>query len=111
MSSALSMFSASFSCAACSAVGLGGCSSRQAPISRRRINGAVRIGSSLNASSTTDCYPLERFSERSSSGDLAEGHADSLALGSDSLPDASAIDAELAALRPNAGFGRKRIAS
>jgi len=54
---------------------------------------------------------LSRFEQLERAADLAEGHADSLALGSESSSDVTAIDAELAALRPNAGFGRKRIAS
>ena len=55
---------------------------------------------------------LSRFEELEREADRAEGHADSLALGSEPAPlDGLAIDAQLAALRPVGGFGRKRAAS
>ena len=55
---------------------------------------------------------LNRFEELERAADLAEGHADSLAMGSEPpAMDRLAIDAQLAALRPAGGFGRKRIAS
>jgi len=54
---------------------------------------------------------LSRFEALEVAADRAEGHADSLALGSEPTLDTSSIDSELAALRPAADFGRKRIAS
>jgi len=55
---------------------------------------------------------LSRFEELERAADRAEGHADSLALGSQPAQfDRMAVDAQLAALRPAGGFGRKRIAS
>jgi phage shock protein A len=54
---------------------------------------------------------LSRFEQLERAADLAEGHAESLALGSKESLDALSLEAELAALRPPSGFGRKRIAS
>jgi phage shock protein A len=54
---------------------------------------------------------LSRFDMLEHQVDEAEGRADSLALGAESSPDPSSIDAQLAALRPAGGFGRKRAAS
>jgi phage shock protein A len=54
---------------------------------------------------------LSRFEALERAADCAEGRADALALGSNTGIDELSIDAELAALRPSAGFGRKRIAS
>ena len=54
---------------------------------------------------------LSRFETLERAADEAEGRADALALGSEQVTDTAALDAELAALRPAAGFGRKRIAS
>jgi phage shock protein A len=56
---------------------------------------------------------LSRFEALERAADLAEGKADALALGAPaSAPeDKAAIDAQLEALRPSAGFGRKRASS
>jgi phage shock protein A len=54
---------------------------------------------------------LSRFEALERAADDAEGHAESLALGSGPSPDKLALEAELAALRPAGGFGRKGIAS
>ncbi len=54
---------------------------------------------------------LNRFEVLERAADLAEGRADALALGAAPEPDQLGIDAELAALRPPGGFGRKRAAS
>jgi phage shock protein A len=54
---------------------------------------------------------LGRFEALERAADLAEGRADALALGSDELSDTAALDAELAALRPSSGFGRKGTAA
>ena len=54
---------------------------------------------------------LARFEALERAADQAEGHAESLALGSDASLDQLAIDAELAGLRGAPAFGRKRLAS
>jgi phage shock protein A len=54
---------------------------------------------------------LSRFELLEHQVDEAEGRADSLALGSGASTDTASIDAQIAALRPAAGFGRKRAAS
>lgn len=54
---------------------------------------------------------LSRFEALEEEADLAEGQADALALGAGKSADMDALEAELAALRPAGGFGRKRIAS
>ena len=54
---------------------------------------------------------LARFESLEKEADLAEGQADALALGAGQSADMQGLEAELAALRPTAGFGRKRIAS
>jgi phage shock protein A len=53
---------------------------------------------------------LSRFEEIERLADLAEGRADSMALGSAPADDIASIEAELAALPNGAGFGRKRSA-
>ena len=53
---------------------------------------------------------LDRFEVLEQRVDEAEGRADSLALGEKPAVDDLRIDAELAALRPPGGFGRKRVA-
>ena len=53
---------------------------------------------------------LSRFEVIEAEADLAEGHAEAFALGAGQSSEMQALEAELAALRPSAGFGRKRIA-